>query len=231
MHNKHRIVIITGATKGIGRACAFAFGREGYRIVLFSRNTALLAKVAKDLKDMGVDVLSIKGDVREPQDISHAVYEVKKNWGRIDVLVNNAGVSYGPIPLMEFPENYWHETIGVNLTGVYYWTKAVLPIMKEQRSGTIINISSKAGKYGIAGLAAYCASKFGLIGLTESVAKEVEGFGIKVVALCPGGVNTEMRRRTFPERKSKGLLQPEEVAVKVVSLANPKDNTRTGSSN
>ncbi len=230
MSVEHRVAIITGATRGIGRACAIAFAREGYRTALFARDKTLLAQVAKDLKNMGAEILSIRGDVREPRDISHAIYEVQRHWSRIDVLVNNAGVGYGLTPLMDFPDDQWHETIDVNLTGMYYWMKAVLPIMKEQRSGVIINISSGAGKHGIAGLAAYCASKFGVIGLTESVADEVEELGIKVLALCPGGVDTEMHHRIFPEHESEGLLRPEEVAAKVVSLASPKDRTRTGSS-
>lgn len=227
---ERRVAIITGATRGVGRACVLAFAREGCRTALFARDTALLAQLAKDLKDMGAEALSIRGDVREPQDVSHAVYEVQKHWGRIDVLVNNAGVGYGRTPLTNFPDDQWHETIDVNLTGIYYWTKAVLPIMEKQRSGVIINISSGAGKHGIAGLAAYCASKFGVIGLTESVADEVEEFGIKVLALCLGGVDTEMHHRIFPEHEPEGLLRPEEVAAKIVSLASPKDRTRTGSS-
>lgn len=227
---ERRVAIITGATRGVGRACVLAFAREGCRTALFARDTALLAQLAKDLKDMGAEALSIRGDVREPQDVSHAVYEVQKHWGRIDVLVNNAGVGYGRTPLTNFPDDQWHETIDVNLTGIYYWMKAVLPIMEKQRSGVIINISSGAGKHGIAGLAAYCASKFGVIGLTESVADEVEEFGIKVLALCLGGVDTEMHHRIFPEHEPEGLLRPEEVAAKIVSLASPKDRTRTGSS-
>ncbi|MFN3467689.1 MAG: SDR family oxidoreductase [Candidatus Brocadiales bacterium] len=225
-----RVAIVTGATRGIGRACALAFAREGYRTALFARDTTLLAQVAGDIKDMGAEALPIRGDVRKPQDISRAVSEVQRHWGRIDVLVNNAGVGYGLTPLMDFPDEQWHETIDANLTGVYYWIKAVLPVMKEQRSGVIINVSSGAGKHGIAGLAAYCASKFGVVGLTESVADEVEEFGIKVLALCPGGVDTEMHHRIFPGHEREGLLRPEEVAARVVSLANPKDHTRPGSS-
>ncbi len=225
-----KVAIITGATKGIGKACASAFAKEGYRTVLFARNTTLLALVAKDLKDTGAEVLPIRGDVREPLDISNAVYEVKKHWHRIDVLVNNAGVGYGNTPLTDLPDEQWLETIDTNLTGTYYWMKAVLPVMKEQSSGVIINISSGAGKHGIAGFAAYCASKFGVIGLTESVAAEVEEFGIKVIALCPGGVDTEMHHNMFPLHDPEGLLRPEEVAAKVVTLASPKDHTRSGSS-
>ncbi|MDO8127797.1 MAG: SDR family oxidoreductase [Candidatus Brocadiales bacterium] len=226
----NRVAIITGASRGIGKACAEAFFKEGYKLVLFARNAALLASVVAVLEDKGAQVLSINGDVRNPEDVRHAVEDAKKRFGRIDVLVNNAGVAYGPIPLTDFPEEQWHETIDTNLTALYYWIKAVLPLMKEQGSGIIINVSSMAGKQGFGGFAAYCASKFGVIGLTESVAEEVKGYGIKVVALCPGGVHTDMHMALFPQHRPEDLLKPEEVSAKIISLSDPRDRTPSGSS-
>lgn len=228
--NGRRIAIITGATRGVGMACARAFSASGYGVTLFGRNRVLLDRIVKEIKQRGGTVLGVKGDVRNPEDARDAVERTLKNFGRIDVLVNNAGVGYGLTPLTEFPDEKWHETIDTNLTGVYYFTKAVIPVMKAQGSGIIINISSGAGRHGIGGLAAYCASKFGVIGLTESVAEEVEGYGIKVVALCPGGINTEMHRAIFPEHEPEGLLTPEEVAQKILSLSSPGDRTRSGAS-
>lgn len=225
-----RVAIITGATRGVGRACARAFAAAGYNVTLFGRNVDLLNKIVEEIKEHGGMVLGVKGDVRNPEDVKDTVEKTLKNFRHIDVLVNNAGVGYGLIPLNEFPDGQWHETIDTNLTGVYYFIKTVIPAMKAQKSGVIINVSSGAGRHGIGGLAAYCASKFGVIGLTESVAEEVRQDGIKVVALCPGGINTEMHRTIFPEHGPEGLLTPEEVAQKILSLSSPGDRTRSGSS-
>ncbi|HHT9134049.1 MAG TPA: SDR family oxidoreductase [Candidatus Avalokitesvara rifleensis] len=225
-----RVAIITGATRGVGRACARIFSATGYNVTLFGRNSDLLNKIVEEIKERSGRVLGVKGDVRNPSDVRDAVEKTLRNFGHIDVLVNNAGVGYGLIPLTEFSDKQWHETIDTNLTGVYYFTKAVIPAMKPRRSGIIINISSGAGRHGVGGLSAYCASKFGVIGLTESVAEEVKQYGIKVVALCPGGINTEMHRAIFPEHEPEGLLTPEEVAQKILSLSDPDDGTRSGTS-
>lgn len=228
--NRPRVAIITGATRGIGRACALTFHTAGYRVTLFGRNIGLLNQIAEELEPQGENVLTVSGDVRNRKDVEEAVRNTVKSFGRIDVLVNNAGVAYGLTPLVDFPDDKWHETIDTNLTGVYYFTKTVIPVMKAQGSGIIINVSSGAGKHGIGGFAAYCASKFGVIGLTESVAEEVGPYGIKALALCPGGVNTDMHRGIFPEHEPEGLLTPDEVAQKILSLADPRDKTRSGSS-
>ncbi len=228
--NDVRVAIITGATRGIGRACARAFSAAGYNATLFGRNISLLNEAIEELKMQGRDVLATAGDVRNPRDVRGSVERTVETFGRIDVLVNNAGVGYGLIPLIDFPDDKWHETIDTNLTGVYYFTKAVIPVMKAQGSGVIVNVSSGAGRHGIGGLAAYCTSKFGVIGLTESVAEEVGEYGIKVIALCPGGVDTEMHWQIFPEHEPEGLLKPEEVAQKILSLSSPGDRTRSGSS-
>ena len=167
-----RVAIITGATRGVGRACARTFSATGYNVTLFGRNSDLLNKIVEEIKERSGRVLGVKGDVRNPSDVRDAVEKTLRNFGHIDVLVNNAGVGYGLIPLTEFSDKQWHETIDTNLTGVYYFTKAVIPAMKPRRSGIIINISSGAGRHGVGGLSAYCASKFGVIGLTESVAEE-----------------------------------------------------------
>lgn len=225
-----RVAIITGATRGIGRACARTFHDAGYKVTLFGRDLELLTRVAEELHSRDEDVLTVRGDVREQKAVEDTVQRTVRSFGRIDVLVNNAGVAYGLIPLVDFPDEKWHETIDTNLTGVYYFTKAVIPVMRAQGSGVIINVSSGAGRHGIGGFAAYCASKFGVIGFTESVAEEVGAHGIKVIALCPGGVDTDMHRRIFPEHEPEGLLTPEEVARKILSLAEPRDRTRSGSS-
>ena len=143
--------------------------------------------------------------------------------------MNNAGVAIIK-PLNETSEKEWDQIIDINLKGTFLMTKEILPIMIKQHSGVIINISSGAGKHGFPGLSAYCASKFGMIGITESLAGEVSRYGIKVFAVCPGTVDTKMIYSIYPEINPAELIKPEKIAKKVLELSTPGIQHTSGSS-
>jgi len=225
MKLKGSVSIVTGGGRGIGRAIAITLAKEGSDIVIVSRTKSELEETASEVKRLGREVLSVSGDVRKKKDVENVVNKAFEKFGKIDILVNNAGVAYYK-PLVKTSEEEWDETFDTNVKGIYLVTREVLPIMEKQKSGIIINISSGAGKHGFANLSAYCASKFAVIGFTQSLADELFDKGIKVYAVCPGGVDTKMYRDVFGS--SRFLLKPEHVAEKVKQLC-INSNVKSGS--
>lgn len=229
MELKGKTAIVTGGSRGIGRAIAIALGAEGSNIVIVSRTIKELRKTAKDIKNLGVTVLYVRADVSKENDVLEVVRQTIETFERIDILINNAGIAIRK-SLIETTEREWNRIIEVNLKGAFICSKYILPYMIEQEEGVIINISSIAGKHGFSGFSAYSASKFGIIGLTESLAKEVDEYGIKVYAICPRGVDTRMYHLLFPHSHTSNLLKPEDIAKKVVELCLPTCKVKTGSS-
>ena len=172
------------------------------------------------------NVLGLKCDVSQYSDVKSLVDISVKRFGRIDVLVNNAGIVYFK-SIMDTTEEEWNNTIDTNLKGVFLFTKEVLPYMIENKSGVIVNVSSGAGKSGFPNLSAYCASKFGVIGFTESIAKEVANNNVKVMTICPGGVDTKMIDDIVDNGynlSNRNLMKPEQVAMKIYDMIfNQKD--------
>lgn len=227
-----KVAIVTGASRGIGMAIAELFAKKGMSVVINSRDEGRIRKAAQEIqKTTGSFVTPIEADVRMHSDVERLVQLTLNEFGRIDVLVNNAGVAVVK-PLVETTDHEFERVIDTNLKGVFYCCKAVLPHMIAQKSGHIINISSGAGKTGFADLSVYCASKFGVIGLTQSLAKEVSHYGIKVIAICPGAVATQMQKEFMSEveyeRTKRYMIQPEEVANKVLQAV--EDRFASGSS-
>lgn len=222
-----KIAIVTGGGRGIGRATAIALAREGADVAIIARTGRELRETAGLIESVGRRVLVCPGDVTKGTDVHGLVQGTLDAFGRIDFLVNNAGVAFYK-PFTATSEAEWRQTIEVNLYGVFLTTKAVLPSMKRQGMGVIINVSSGAGKYGFPGLTVYCASKFGLNGFTEALAREVAGEGLRVYAVCPGGVDTKMHRDLFPDADPRSLLQPEEVARLIVDLATGRRRVSSG---
>jgi len=223
---QNKVAIITGAGKGIGKATSIELWKQGYFIILISRTRSDLEKLKKFLIRADYFVC----DVRFVSQVKKVVTTVAKKYGRIDVLVNNAGLWYHK-KIEDTSEAEYNEMIDTNLKGAFLFSKFVVPIMKKQKSGIIINISSGAGKYGFPGLSVYSASKFGIIGFTQSLAREVYQDGIKVFSICPGGVDTEGYRKRHPEADEeffRRLLKPEKVAKEVASLI--KKPKKTGES-
>ena len=227
-----QVAIVTGASRGIGKAIAHLFAQEGMNVVICSRNENQIRKTAMEIqKDTGNIVVPVKTDVRNHVDVDKLVQSALNEFGRIDILVNNAGVAIIK-SLVETTDHEYDTIMDTNLSGVFFCCKSVLPHMIKQKSGYIINISSGAGKTGFANLSVYCASKFGVIGMTESLAEEVSDYGIKVFSVCPGAVATQMQKEfmsneEFEKRKNQ-MIQPEEVAQKVLQLV--KGKFRTGTS-
>jgi len=227
-----QVVLVTGASKGIGKAIAHLFAQEGMNVVICSRNENQIRKTAMEIqKNTGSLVIPVKTDVRNHVDVDRLVQRAINEFGVIDILVNNAGVAIIK-SLVETTDREYDTIIDTNLRGVFFCCKSVLPHMIRRRSGFIINISSGAGKAGFANLSVYCASKFGVIGITESLAEEVSDYGIKVFSVCPGAVATQMQMKFMSneefERNRNQMIQPEEVAQKVLQLV--KGKFRTGTS-
>lgn len=192
MELKNRSAIITGAGKGIGKAIATALAGEGVNLGLVARTSSDLEALQAELTSKyGVSVHIATADVAVKSDVDQAVEALKESLGSIDILINNAGIgTFGTLLDME-PEQ-WERIIQTNVMGTYYVTRAALPTMLAQSSGSIINIASTAGERGFATGSAYCASKFAVIGMTEALMQEVRKSNIRVTALTPSTVNTEL---------------------------------------
>jgi len=227
-----KVAIVTGASRGIGKAVAQVLAKDGMSVVICSRNENEIRKSAIEIQNStGVFVVPVQADVRIHTDVDRLSQLTMNEFGRIDVLVNNAGIAVVK-PLIDTTDHEFDRVIDTNLKGVFYCCKAVLPHMIAQKSGHIINISSGAGKSGFAYLSVYCASKFGAIGLTESLAAEVSRYGIKVFAVCPGAVATQMQRQFMSDEEFESqkmqMVRPETVAQKILQLI--KGRFRSGMS-
>jgi len=188
-----KVVLITGAANGIGKACAERFAKEGAFVVCLDVTDQLNEATAKEIRDTGTEAIAMHCDVTNKEEIQQVVDTVMKKWGRIDVLVGSAGI-YTGAPLVDVALKTWQRTIDINLTGIFLTNQAVAPIMMAQRSGSIINISSMAGKTSWVASAEYSASKSGVIGLTRSVAMELAPYGATANSVCPGNTLTDMVR-------------------------------------
>jgi short-subunit dehydrogenase len=198
-----QVVIVTGASSGIGRETALHFAREGARLVLAARRQQRLQGLENEIRALGTEVLSLPTDVAQQDQVEAMVERALERFGRVDILVNNAGV--GLVALVEETTAEDMEMVlRVNFLGAFYGIRAVLPVMRRQGSGHIINISSFVGKRGLPLSGAYCASKFALVGLSESLRLELRGSGIKASVICPVGTATEF----FAAAKDPGGRKP-----------------------
>ncbi len=214
-----RTAIVTGAGRGIGRAIALRYSRAGAAVAVAARSEDQIEAVAAQINAIGGQALPVRCDVTCENDVARLVEAAIEQFGRIDVLVNNAGVNIPPIDSVHVDPADWRKIIEVNLTGAFLCARAALPHMIDKRSGAILNISSSGGRLGAAGRGPYRASKAALINFTETLAAEVSTKGIRVVCLCPGGVDTDMMREIGMGR-GRNLMTPDqfaEVAAYVVS--------------
>ena len=207
-----QVIIVTGAGRGIGRAVARDLAAAGARLILVARTKGELTQVAEEIGEDRTAVVA--GDVTDEATAAAGIARAQEWGGRLDAVVNNAGVGWAG-PVHEMPLDSWRRLMDVNLTGVFLFTKAALPVMLRCGHGHIINIASGAGRMGMAGSAAYSASKFGVIGFTEAVGLEVRGSGVKVSVVEPGSVQTSFSGGTAARDWA---LRPDDVARVVRSV-------------
>ena len=222
-----RVVLITGASQGLGRALALAYAKEGASVALNARSEASIRPVAKAAEGAGAEVLAIAADVSKSTDVERFVNEAAERFGGIDVLVNNASILGPRVAIEEYPEDEWHRVIDANLTGPFLVSKAAIPHMMRE-GGSIINVVSGVSVEGRAEWGAYSVSKFGLEGLTQILAAELKKRGIRVNSVNPGGMRTSMRAAAYPEEDPMTRITPEENVGVFLYLASDKSRDVTG---
>ena len=210
-----KVALVTGASRGIGLAIARRLGQMGARVSLCARDRERLDRAASSLRGAGIEAIAQPADVSRAEQVSTLVEKTRQDLGPIDILVNNAGIGlFGAFH--EFSGDDWDSVLDTNLKSVFLLCRAVAPEMIRRQTGHIINISSLAGKNTFAGGAIYCASKWGLMGLTGAMAEDLRGYGIRVSAVCPGSVATEFAGHGGKDASK--ALQPEDVAHAVAAL-------------
>ena len=223
---KDKVTLITGASQGLGRALALAFAREGARVVVNARSEDSVRPVAGEVEDVGGEVLAVAADVSKGADVERLVGESVDRFGKIDVLVNNAGLLGPRVAIEDYPEAEWRRIIDANLTGPFLVSKAAIPYLSDGAS--IINVVSGVSVEGRAEWGAYSASKFGVEGLNQILAAELAERGVRVNAVDPGGMRTDMRAAAYPEEDPQTRITPEENTAVFMYLASDKSKDVTG---
>lgn len=236
MRFSNRVAIVTGAARGIGKAIATRLSAEGAAVVIADVDRRVAEVAAKELEALGRKVMVSVVDVSDPAQIAAMVQSVLQRLSRIDILVNNAAILGDVIPIRETPDAEWHRVMAVNLHGVFYCSRAVLPVMLSRKYGRIVSLASVAGKEGNANMAAYSVSKAGVIALTKSLAKEHAQDGITVNCVTPALTETDMIKAYAPEQRALlaskvpmgRLATPPEIAAVVCFLASEDASFVTG---
>ena len=219
----NRVAIITGASSGIGKGIAQAFADEGAQVVMVARNRDKLEAAANEIREMGADVSTISADITAEADVVRLFQQVNREYGRLNILINNAGVACG-VPADELSLKDWSRVIDTNLTGAFLCCREALRIMKTQGSGRIINIGSVSAKKPRAFSAPYSASKAGLEGLSRALALEGREYGVTVCVLHPGNTLSGFWEQTPDLASREGVMTPADVAMMAVTMAALPDN-------
>ncbi|MCI0484101.1 MAG: SDR family NAD(P)-dependent oxidoreductase [candidate division NC10 bacterium] len=230
MRLEGKVALVTGASRGIGRAVAAAYAAEGAHVVVAGRDWDPLEAAAVEIRKCGKRVLAVVVDVADRAKTKVLGDVIKEQFGRLDILVNNASMLGPRVPILEYPEEDWERVIAVNLHGPFFVIKACLPLMIPTGGGSIINVSSGVGRIGKPRWGAYAASKFALEGLTQVLAAELLPFHIRVNAVNPGGTRTGMRAAAYPEEDPLTLPTPEQVTPVFIYLASDESRDVTGKS-
>ncbi len=223
-----RVALVTGGSRGIGKAIAGALAAQGAKVVICARDAEAARKAADEISPGGGRVLAFRADVAEKADVRTLVRDIVARWGRIHILVNNAGIN-ARVPIDFEDDTRWLQVLTVNVVGTYYITREVLRYMPNHNGGRIVNISSVLGRFGVPAYTAYCTAKHGIIGFTRALALEVVGRGITVNAICPGWVETDMAALGMRQTAEAVGMSPEEfrkqalAAVPIQRMLEPKE--------
>lgn len=223
-----KVAVITGTSSGIGQACARALAGEGAKLVLTARRQERLEKLKQQIESAGTKAVVVTGDAREEETAVRTVKAALEAFGRIDILVNNTGMG-NYRKLVDTSAAEYDEMVDTNVRTTFLFTRHTVPVMLKQKSGTILMISSMAGVYGFGGEAVYCMTKFAQVGFTQALDRELRESGIKVGAICPGGVKTEFalgKGRTKQSVKQSNMLDPEDVAGAVLLACTQSPKSR-----
>lgn len=225
---QNKVAVITGASAGIGQACARALMREGASLVLTARRRDRLERLVGEAKQLGVKATMVVGDAREEDTARRTAEAAVQEFGRIDILINNAGVGNYK-NLVDTSAEEYAEMMDANMRSTFLFSRHVVPVMIKQQSGLVLMISSMAGVYGFAGEAAYCATKFAQVGFAQGLDQELRPYGIKVGTINPGGVKTEFalgKGRTEEGVAESGMLEAEDVADAVLFACTQRPESR-----
>ncbi|MEA5012173.1 MAG: SDR family oxidoreductase [Angelakisella sp.] len=218
----HRIAVVTGANRGLGKEVALRFSEEGAKVILVGRNADAANAVKQLIEEKGGMAEVFAADVTNPDSVNDIAAQIEQKYGRVDILINNAGISIER-PLNDMAIDVWKQIIDTNLNSVAIVTKAFLPMMIRQQSGNIVNVGSGAGLRGLPGSCAYSASKAGVICLSQALGDELRNFGIRVNVICPGPIDTELfqqsERREYLLKSGSDIFSPKSVANSILFLA------------
>ena len=228
MRLKGKRVVITGGSRGLGRALADAFAAEGATLALCGRSYDDLNRTALELSVRGSAPLWSPCDISDSEQVTQFAEKILGEFGAVDVLINNASLLGPRNEILDWTKPTWDRVIDVNVNGMFYVTRALLPSMVSQRSGSIINVSSSVGRVGKSRWGAYATSKFALEGFTQVLADEMRLMGVRVNSVDPGAIATEMRRAAYPDEDPARLKSPSDVTEVFVFLASDKSRGITG---
>jgi NAD(P)-dependent dehydrogenase (short-subunit alcohol dehydrogenase family) len=230
MKLKDKVAIITGGTEGIGRAVAVAYLEEGAKVAVCSRDKDKVRQLHSELTQHYSEVLAMPCNITKVTDIVLLYEQVLKTWGKIDVLVNNAAILGERAKLEHYPDDDWKNVINIDINGVFFSIKNIIPIMKKQKSGAIINVSSGVGRRGVMTWGAYSVAKFGVEALTQIAADELSDYNIRVNAINPGATRTKMRATAYPNEDPNTLPTPSAITPVFVYLASDQSSSINGQS-
>jgi NAD(P)-dependent dehydrogenase (short-subunit alcohol dehydrogenase family) len=225
-----KTALVTGGSRGIGRAIAEAYARQGAKVFICARDENKLRAAIDEIRNSGGEIAGLAGDVGNQEHGERVVSATVERYGTIDILVNNASILGPREPIANYPVAAWDEVLRINLTGLFLMTRAVLPVMLAQKAGSIINVTSGVGRQGKARWGAYAVSKAGLEALTQVLAEEVSAHGIRVNSVNPAATRTAMRAQAYPDEDPLTLPAPEEILPVFVYLASEAGSRISGQS-